>query len=114
MLAFYMDHHVHRGVTDGLRSRGVDVITAFEDGMHLRDDNRLLERAAELGRILVTQDQDFLEIVPQWQASARSFPGVVFGIQQRLDIGRMIDYLELVASVMSTQAMQNRIEFIPG
>ena len=28
----YMDVHVRRVVTDGLRSRGVDVLTAQEDG----------------------------------------------------------------------------------
>jgi hypothetical protein len=31
-LAFYMDHHVPRAVTLGLRLRGVDVLTAYEDG----------------------------------------------------------------------------------
>jgi hypothetical protein len=27
-----MDHHVQRAVTEGLRRRGVDVVTALEDG----------------------------------------------------------------------------------
>ena len=31
-LRLYMDHHVPAAITDGLRSRGVDVLTAFEDG----------------------------------------------------------------------------------
>ena len=29
-LAFYMDHHVPRAITVGLRLRGVDVLTAYE------------------------------------------------------------------------------------
>jgi hypothetical protein len=31
-IAFYMDHHVPRAITVGLRLRGVDVLTAYEDG----------------------------------------------------------------------------------
>lgn len=31
-LALYMDHHVPRAITVGLRLRGVEVITAYEDG----------------------------------------------------------------------------------
>jgi len=30
-LKLYMDHHVPRAITNGLRLRGIDVITARED-----------------------------------------------------------------------------------
>ena len=30
-IGLYMDHHVKAAVTDGLRRRGVDVITCAED-----------------------------------------------------------------------------------
>ena len=33
-IALYMDHHVPRAITHGLRLRGVDVLTAFEDEAH--------------------------------------------------------------------------------
>src|SRR5438876_4905474 len=32
-IAFYMDHHVPGAITLGLRLRGVEVLTAYEDGM---------------------------------------------------------------------------------
>jgi hypothetical protein len=32
MLAFYMDHQFRAGVTQGLGQRGVDVLTAYQDG----------------------------------------------------------------------------------
>jgi len=35
----------------GLRLRGVDVITAYEDGADDMDDSALLDRATELGRV---------------------------------------------------------------
>jgi len=31
-VGLYMDHHVPRSITMGLRVRGVDVVTAYEDG----------------------------------------------------------------------------------
>ena len=43
-----MDQHVPRAITIGLRLRGADVITAFEDGTSTMDDSQLLSRAAEL------------------------------------------------------------------
>jgi hypothetical protein len=38
MLSFYMDHHIHRSITEGLRGRGIDVLTAFEDGKEEEED----------------------------------------------------------------------------
>ena len=31
-VALYMDENVHGGITNGLRLRGVDIVTAQEDG----------------------------------------------------------------------------------
>ena len=43
MIALYMDHNVPRAITVGLRLRGVDVITAYEDGADDMDDSQLLD-----------------------------------------------------------------------
>jgi hypothetical protein len=40
----YMDVHVRRAVTEGLRMRGVDVLTAQEDGAAELTDTDLLSR----------------------------------------------------------------------
>jgi Domain of unknown function (DUF5615) len=53
-LALYMDHHVPRAITVGLRLRGVEVITAYEDGASELEDAALLDRATTLGRVLFT------------------------------------------------------------
>lgn len=37
-VALYMDHHVKAAITDGLRRRGVDVVTCLEDGMDRAKD----------------------------------------------------------------------------
>lgn len=48
----YMGHNVPRAITDGLKARGSDIITAFEDGTSEFEDRDLLDRATELGRVL--------------------------------------------------------------
>ena len=49
-----MDGHVRRAVTAGLRLRGVDILTAQENGTGKLPDPDLLDRATELGRVLFT------------------------------------------------------------
>ena len=50
--AFFMDVHVPRAVTVALRLRGIDVLTAQEDGSAELEDGPLLRRATGLNRIL--------------------------------------------------------------
>ena len=57
---FYMDVHVPLAITTELRLRGVNVLTAQEDGAAREKDPQLLNRASGLGRVLVTQDADLL------------------------------------------------------
>src|SRR5206468_3572480 len=72
-LKLYMDHHVPRAITTGLRLRHIDVITAYEDRTHEIADSDLLDRATSLGRVLFTQDDDLLA-----EATQRQQAGVAF------------------------------------
>jgi predicted nuclease of predicted toxin-antitoxin system len=55
-----MDVHIPRAVSTALRLRGIDVLTAQQDGAERWEDDALLMRATALERILVTQDDDLL------------------------------------------------------
>lgn len=79
-LAFYLDHHVPAAIADGLRQLQIDVLTVAEDGNADWDDERLLERALELERVVFTQDRDFLVLAARWQQSRREFAGMVTAI----------------------------------
>jgi len=59
-IALYMDEQVPKPITVGLRQRGVDVLTTQEDKRTGVPDPILLDRAAELGRVIFSQDDDFL------------------------------------------------------
>jgi hypothetical protein len=113
MLAFYMDHQFRAAVTRGLRSRKINVLTAYQDGFDRHPDDLLLSRAAELGHVLVTHDKGFLHIAAEWLASGREFSGIAFAVQKSIDVGKTIEYLELMAHVMSPDEMRNHVEYIP-
>jgi len=81
MIRLYMDVHVRREVTVGLRVRGVDVLTAQEDGAATLADPELLTRATELGRVPFSQDTDFLRETATRQEAGIPFSGVIFGEQ---------------------------------
>ncbi len=113
MLAFYMDHQVRGQITRGLRGRGIDVITAHEDNRPDVDDEALLDRAGELGRVFVSQDQDALRIARLRQKSNQEFSGVAFVEQEQINIGKAIEYLELMAHLMTIDEMRNHVEYVP-
>ena len=108
-----MDVHVPRAVVVALRLRSIDVLTAQEDGSAELDDDRLLQRAAELGRVLVSQDKDLLREGSRWQKERKHFSGVIYAHQQLVGIGRMIDDLELIARATAPEEWRGRVEYLP-
>jgi hypothetical protein len=112
-LSFYLDHHVPAAITNGLRQLQVNVLTVAEDGRADWDDDRLLERALELGRVVFSQDCDFLVLAARWQQARREFAGMVYGHQLRVTVGGAVHDLALIASVMTQAEMRNRVEFLP-
>jgi predicted nuclease of predicted toxin-antitoxin system len=60
VVPLYMDEHVPRAITTGLRLRGVDVLTVQEDNNSGKSDPELLERAVYLKRAIFTNDDDLL------------------------------------------------------
>jgi hypothetical protein len=108
-----MDHHVADAITTNLRQRGVDVMTAREDGATRTDDEALLARATLLGRALFTHDNDFLRIGPDWQRGGRSFAGVIFVSQLSAEVGMCVSHLELIAHGYEPEDLENRVEFLP-
>ncbi|MCA9210353.1 MAG: DUF5615 family PIN-like protein [Planctomycetales bacterium] len=113
MLGFYLDHHVPSAIARGLERRGISILTALQDNAGSWSDEAILQRATELDRVVFTQDDDFLVLAHSWQQSGREFAGVIYAHQLRITIGGAIRDLELVAQVLSSDEMRNRIEFLP-
>ncbi|CAN5430126.1 DUF5615 family PIN-like protein [soil metagenome] len=112
-VGIYMDVHIPRAITNGLRLRGVDVLTAQEDGTIILTDSKLLDRATELDRILYSQDDDLLAEAHYRLIQNIEFSGVIYSHQLNSPIGRCIEDLEIIAKTLLPAEVVNRIEFIP-
>ena len=112
-VSLYMDVHVRWSITDQLRRRGVDVLTAQEDDNARLDDSELLNRANSLGRELFRQDNDLLREATHRQRNNIPFAGVLYGHQLRITIGQAIEDLELIAKVAEPSDLENCVEYLP-
>jgi len=112
-VALYMDEHVHRAITAGLRLRGVDVLTVQDDNRRNTPDDVLLDRATELGRVIFTQDEDLLAEAKRRQVEYILFSGVIYAHQLRTTIGVCVRDLELIAQAAEPADLANRVEYLP-
>ena len=111
-IPFYMDHNVDDRITDGLRSRGIDVLVAREDGRSEEVDPSLLDRATELERMFYTHDVDFAIEGTRRNREGISFYGVVYS-HQNANVGRCIESLEIIAHASNREEMMNTVTYIP-
>jgi hypothetical protein len=93
--------------------RGVDVLTAQENGAQELPDPELLDRATALGRVLFTQDFDLLGEGTRRQRNSLPFGGIIYAHQLRISIGQLIDDLELISKVNDPPEFENRVEYLP-
>jgi len=113
VLRLYMDVHVKAAITAGLRRRGIDVVTAQEDGGTRLEDGALLERATALQRVLFSQDDDLLAVARTRQTAGVFFAGRIYGHQLAATVGKYVLDLEVVCQVLNPEDIANRIEYLP-
>jgi hypothetical protein len=102
-----MDEHVPKAVTEGLRRRGVDVLTAQGADMRSANDNEHLELAVREGRVVFTQDVDFLRLY----AAGIAHRGIVYASQQT-PVRHVVRGLMLIYDVLNPEEMVNHVEFL--
>jgi hypothetical protein len=97
----------------GLRSRGIDVVTAAEAGMIRQKDEEHLCLATDQGRALYSFNvRDFHEIHTKWTAIGRDHTGIILAQQQRYSTGEQIRRLLRLIGSLTDEAMRNREEFL--
>ncbi len=106
-LKFYTDEHVSSSVVKGLRMRGVDVITTKEAGMLGASDEEHIVFANREGRVIFTQDEDFLKL----HSKGFKHSGIIYA-HQRTPIGDIVRGLMLIYQVLESDEMKNHLEFL--
>jgi predicted nuclease of predicted toxin-antitoxin system len=108
-----MDVHVPQRITAALRQRGVDVLTAQDDGGDRLRDPKLLDRATQLDRILFTFDSDFLKEAAVRHSKGQHFSGVIILQGEKVDLGNCLADLELICQVYELHEIANQVEYLP-
>jgi uncharacterized protein with PIN domain len=107
-IRFYLDENLHVAIARQLRKYGIDVVTVRDLGLLGESDiNHLVEATAQ-GRVLCTNDADYVQIATSGIAHA----GIIFGQQHKHGVGEWVHFLELVYTVYEPEEMKNRIEYV--
>ena len=106
-ISFYLDEHIHRAVADGLRRRGINVLTVQEAGKSGLTDREQLSFALSERRVMVTMDSDFLMLASEGVSHA----GIAYANPQR-SIGELIGSLMLVYDVLTCDDLMNHVEYV--
>jgi hypothetical protein len=114
MLALYFDEDSSwRSLVEGLRLRGLDVITAAEAGLLERSDEEQLTFATDKGRTLWTFNvRDFYQLHGQRLAEEKTHAGIILAQQQKFGLGELIRRTVLLARTLEPAQMQSRCEFL--
>jgi predicted nuclease of predicted toxin-antitoxin system len=111
-LSYYMDEHVDDDIIRGLRRRKVDVLTVQEDGRRQTDDAIILDRALTLGRVVFTQDDDFLREAHVRQNAGQAFAGVIYIHQVKARVGPIVLALEVFAKAGNPGDLDNEVVYL--
>lgn len=96
-----------------LRTRGVDLQTAYEAGLVRREDHELLAYAAQQGRVVYTFNTGhFCALHASFLRSGRDHAGIVVGQQQRHSVGEQMRRLLNLIAARTAEEMKNRLEFL--
>jgi predicted nuclease of predicted toxin-antitoxin system len=107
-IRFHLDENCDPRIAAGLRLHEVDITTTAEAGLLHASDDEQLAYALSQGRVIVTQDTDFLRIA----AADRETPGIAFYSAENRSIGHVIRDLLLIWEVYEADEMGNRIEYL--
>lgn len=107
-LRFHLDEHVAGAIAAGLRRRGIDVTTAADARLLGAKDDAHLAFAVAEGRVVFTNDEDYLVLHDQGIEHA----GIAYCHQQSRSLGDVIRALMLLWEVLEPDEMRNHVEFV--
>jgi predicted nuclease of predicted toxin-antitoxin system len=107
-MRFHLDEHVHPAIAHGLRRRGIDVTTTNEVGLRSAPDESHIEHALQQGRVIFTNDSDFLAI----HHLGIEHAGIVYCHRSARTIGEIIHYLFLMHHCMADDEMRGAVQYL--
>ena len=106
-IKFYMDENVPLAIPAGLRRRGINVLTTQEAGKMSAPDPDQLAFSTSQGRVIFTQDHDFLTLNSEGVQHA----GIAYA-HQSVALGRIVQGLVFMYQILDAEDMVNRVEYL--
>jgi uncharacterized protein with PIN domain len=107
-MRFHLDEHVDPAVAYGLRLRGIDVTTTNDAGLLNASDERHLEFALREGRVIFTNDADFLRS----SAAGSLHAGIAYCSRTARSIGYIVRHLCLMHDCLAEDDMRGKVEYL--
>ncbi|MEL6269881.1 MAG: DUF5615 family PIN-like protein [Chloroflexota bacterium] len=76
-MKYYLDDHVAKAIAQQLVARGADAVHCADVDKTHDTDTAHLEYATAEGRVVVTQDDDFVKLAITWAQSGKDHAGVM-------------------------------------
>jgi len=107
-LSLLCDEHIPYPIVEGLRRRGLNVVTVQEIGLSSEEDKTIMDRARKEGRIIYTRDADFLRL--HW--AGHQHVGILYHHPLAYSIGEAIRKITLTCEVLSAKEMEGHVKFL--
>ena len=106
-MRFHLDEHVDRAIAVGLRRRGIDVTTTSDAQLSSADDLQHVNFALRDGRVIFTNDADFLVL----NHGGFEHAGIAYCARNQRSIGEIIRHLCLMHDCMNDDEMIGQVEY---
>jgi predicted nuclease of predicted toxin-antitoxin system len=107
-IRFHLDENCTTAIAEGLRRHGIDVTTTPEVGLMGATDEQQAAHALAEGRVIFTQDKDFLRL----GAVGVEHAGIVYCRQHKRSIGDIIRGLVEIWENMAPDQMRNWLIYL--
>jgi predicted nuclease of predicted toxin-antitoxin system len=107
-IRFHLDENCSLAIAHGLRRRGVDVTSSPEAGLLGAGDDTQLAYVVTEGRLIFTEDQDFLRI----HAMGTPHPGVAYCRQKTRTVGQIVRGLLLIWERYEPDEVRNTVRYL--
>ena len=112
MVLLYADEHVPLAVIKALRRAGHDGVRAQEAFPESTPEATHFDRAIVQGRILLSQDTDFLTLSTKTLSEGKHHPGVVYWPQGAYGIGQVIRRLKRYLETTTPESRRDLVKFL--
>lgn len=115
MIRLVTDENFDKDILQGLlRQRpDLDIVRVQDVGLISASDPRVLEWAAQEGRIVLTHDRKtFIPFAYERVATGQPMPGVCV-VKATAPIGTAIEYILILLEIITAEEWENQVRFVP-